>query len=340
MEYLHPLIECGEILYIVFGAMILSDYLNHLTAGRVLKILKGNLFAGYFVGIVLGILPGCAGSFVAVSLYTQGIISFGALTANMVATSGDESFVILAQSPDVFLKLNGILVVVAFVAGLVVDAVFKERARLCCKLPHASFQIPSDHSPDCFPFCSPSRIKVFHLGRIVIFVVSLFVVLIFTLYLGVEETEHYILLGVAVFLLFVSLSSSDTYFVEHILKHIVAKHLWKVMLWTLGILYALQFLLPIGEEGVRGLIKGLPGVAMLFAALVGIAPLSGPHLAVFFLFREGVLPFSVFLCNSIVQDGHAMLPMFAHSLKDSLLVKAFNIAFGLVVGYLFLLFGY
>jgi hypothetical protein len=42
----------------------------------------------------------------------------------------------------------------------------------------------------------------------------------------------------------------------------------------------------------------------------------------------------VLLTSSIVQDGHGILPMLAFSVKDSLLVKGFNLVFGLSIGFL------
>jgi len=58
------------------------------------------------------------------------------------------------------------------------------------------------------------------------------------------------------------------------------------------------------------------------------------------MFAEGLVPFSVLLTSSIVQDGHGMLPLFSCSVKDALRVKLFNFIFGIVVGAFFLLLGF
>jgi hypothetical protein len=50
------------------------------------------------------------------------------------------------------------------------------------------------------------------------------------------------------------------------------------------------------------------------------------------MFADGLIPFSVLFTSSFVQDGHGMLPMLAYSVRDSMMVKAFNIVFGLTVG--------
>lgn len=46
----------------------------------------------------------------------------------------------------------------------------------------------------------------------------------------------------------------------------------------------------------------------------------------------GLSAFSVLLASSIVQDGHGMLPLLSYSVKDSVLVKLFNLVFGLAIG--------
>jgi len=52
------------------------------------------------------------------------------------------------------------------------------------------------------------------------------------------------------------------------------------------------------------------------------------------LYDHGTIPVSVLVTSSIVQDGHGMLPLLAHSWRDFLKVKAINLAVGLVVGIL------
>jgi hypothetical protein len=68
------------------------------------------------------------------------------------------------------------------------------------------------------------------------------------------------------------------------------------------------------------------------ASLVGLIPESGPHLIFLTLFTKGAIPFGILLASSIVQDGHGMLPMLAHSRNLFVLVKAINLVIGFSVG--------
>lgn len=81
-------------------------------------------------------------------------------------------------------------------------------------------------------------------------------------------------------------------------------------------------------------------VFLIVGALVGLIPESGPHLIFVTLFAQGLIPFSVLLTSSIVQDGHGMLPMLSYSLKDSIKLKAFNFVIGLTIGLIFYAIGF
>ena len=79
---------------------------------------------------------------------------------------------------------------------------------------------------------------------------------------------------------------------------------------------------------------------LIVAVLVGIVPQSGPHLVFVTLFAQGSIPLSILLASSISQDGHGMLPLLAESKKDFLLVKAINIVYALIIGFLGYMAGY
>jgi hypothetical protein len=124
----------------------------------------------------------------------------------------------------------------------------------------------------------------------------------------------------------------------HVYGHIVKKHLWKTALWTFGAL-------AVVEIGLQYLhleeFSSQYTIAFLFiGALVGLLPESGPHLLFVTLYAQGLIPFSVLLTSSVVQDGHGLLPLLSFSLKDSLRVKLFNFGFGLVIGLLLFAVGY
>ena len=107
--------------------MIAVDFINVKTRGKLEIILRsGRRWKQYFVSSLLGVAPGCLGSFAGVSLYIHGMVSFGALTGLMLATAGDEQFIMLAMFPKVALILFAILFVLGVAAGYFTDYFIKK----------------------------------------------------------------------------------------------------------------------------------------------------------------------------------------------------------------------
>ena len=80
-------------------------------------------------------------------------------------------------------------------------------------------------------------------------------------------------------------------------------------------------------------ISGMPVLALIvFAALVGIIPESGPHIIFLIMYSKGLIPFSVLLVSTLSQDGHGLLPLISHTVKDTLYVQIFTTGFSLIVG--------
>ncbi len=106
---------------LVIVMMMMIEALNIESHGRFASRLQKTKFGQVLFGAALGLVPGCIGGFATVSLYTHGLFGFGALIAMMIASSGDEAFVMLAMFPEKALILFGILFVIAVVAGLLTD---------------------------------------------------------------------------------------------------------------------------------------------------------------------------------------------------------------------------
>ena len=110
--------ESVSITVLVLLLMAVVESINISSSGRIFKKLHGKPVAELAMACLLGAIPGCAGGFVVVSLFTHRLLSFGALIGGMVATFGDEALFMAAQSPKNALILTGILFIIGFVAGL------------------------------------------------------------------------------------------------------------------------------------------------------------------------------------------------------------------------------
>jgi len=128
------------------------------------------------------------------------------------------------------------------------------------------------------------------------------------------------------------------YLKYHIWEHLLKKHIWRIFLWTF---FAIWFT-HIGTQyyDLNNFIKSHPQVILLLAVLAGLIPDIAPQFVFVFMFSEGLIPFSVLLTSSMVQNGHGMLPLLSYSLRDSIIIKTFNVVFGLFSGILLMSLGY
>ena len=339
MNVLAVLREAVTITIFVFAMMVLVDWLNVRSRGGMTAALRGRKWREYTLSSFLGATPGCLGAFMNVSMYVHGLIGFGALVGGMIATSGDESYVMLSLFPGKALILFGGLFFAGIVFGAISDWLAKKTHITTCEECRLQQVHPDEIKTHGWTLL---RENLRHPTALRILFLLLMVGLLVITILGVVGPKTWdwmritlvILLGFGTVL---GMSGSEHYLKEHIIGHVLRKHTVRVFLWTFGAMLVLSFLPP--QETVRAFIQGHIWMIFLFAGLLGIIPESGPHMIFVMMFASGLIPFSVLFVSSFVQDGHGMLPLLSVSVKDSLRVKAFNLVFGLAVGGILYAFG-
>jgi hypothetical protein len=137
-----------------------------------------------------------------------------------------------------------------------------------------------------------------------------------------------LIIGIAGF--FISAYAPDHFLRVHLWRHIILKHIPGIFLWTFTALLIAHMITD--QLHLEEYLQANMLIVLLIACLLGIIPESGPHIFFVTLYFQGTVPFAVLLASSIVQDGHGMLPLLAHSRKGFVLVKAINLFVGLVVG--------
>lgn len=266
------LLETLKILIIVFVLMVIIEYMELRTQRKMSSWMTRGPWRQYTLSSFLGATPGCVGAFASVSFYVHGFLSLGAITAAMIATSGDEAFVMLAKFPGIALGLFGLLFVLGIMTGFLTDVTSRkfriERCKEC---------VIEEHPKE------DRRIEMRHFLR------------------------------------------------EHVVEHVIKRHIPRLFPWIFFALLAIE--LALTHTDFEATLSGLPVfVLIISAAVVGLIPGSGPHLPFVFLFADGLIPFSVLLTSSIVQDGHGLLPMLSYTVRDSLIVKAFNVVYAVIIG--------
>lgn len=328
---IHVLKQALMITAFVFIMMLVIEYLNVQTRGNWQKVLLKRKWTQYVFGALLGAIPGCLGAFVIVTLYSHRIISLGALVAAMIATSGDESFVMLAMFPGKAILLTVILFIVAILAGIITDLVLGEKRSKVfeCK----GFSLHEEYC-ECFPRGEIVRqLRKCSLQR---FLLMTFMVLaIITVGSGVIGPEKWNWIRSTLFIvssvgLFIVATVPEHFLEEHLWNHVAKKHVPNIFLWTFGALLVMAILIE--HFNLESWIQQSQFLILVIACLVGLIPESGPHMIFVTLFAQGMIPFSILAASSIVQDGHGMLPLLAHSRKAFIVVKIINLIFGLAVG--------
>jgi len=317
----------------VFVMMLVIEYINVQTKGLWQTRFLGNSWKQYIVAALLGVIPGCLGAFTAVSLFSHRLISFGAIVTAMIATSGDEAFVMFAMFPQKALLLTAVIFGISIIAGYVTDRIpFSDK--FLSKFSGSNFPLHDEEQCKCFQrdrflsnIIKPSNYRV----ALMILVLSLIIATATGLIAGKAEMWLKITLILAItFSLFIVTSVPEHFLKEHLWDHIVKRHLLKIFLWTFGTLLAVHFLLHFID--VQSWVTDNVLIMLLLAIVIGIIPESGPHMIFVTLFAGGMIPFSILLASSISQDGHGSLPLLAESKRGFLYVKSVNMVVALVVG--------
>ena len=271
-------LETMKIVGMVILLMILIEFLELRFKDKIREKITSSPLTQYVIASLLGAIPGCMDAFFIVSLYIHGIVGFGALTAEMLSTAGDEAYVMLALIPRTALVIFALCALLGVVGGFLADGIVK---RINLRT------------------CESCEIKALEEGS----------------------------------------SLSLGYFLrEHLLEHIVRRHLVRLFLWiflTLVVVSALEQYLSL-ETFISSLPRWL---LIVLAAVVGIVPESGPHLLFVVMYSKGLIPFSVLFVNTLSQDGHGLLPLLSYSVKDTVYVQIFTTLFALMVGVVILFLG-
>lgn len=373
--------------------MLAIEYLNVATGGHTVDRLLNKRSKGYLMGALLGLTPGCLGAFLMVSLYAHKRVSIGAIVATMIATSGDEAFVLLGLVPKTAILLFGGLGGIGICAGWLTDK-FILRAHESNRQLECAFETHPAHEQEKIDVGrilnnwrhpSPTRAILsvsitLCIAMMIAFKMGLFVP--GAAHLGHSETpkselnlreghdsheshssheEHeqnhsdvhpsdhaetseavshhahgtggwtwYTLVGLLLFGLFVVATVSEHFLEDHLWGHVLKVHVPRMFAWTLG---ALTFIVVLDHfVDMQHLVAQNIWWVLVAAVAIGFIPESGPHLVFVTLYASGTIPMSILVASSIVQDGHGMVPLLAHSRKDFFLVKLINGVFGIAIG--------
>lgn len=137
MDFLKPVWETLHISFFVVIVMMLMEYteLYRMRRRKGIGFLdKGEsdmrsfrYYLQLLMAVFLGVIPGCVGGFLVVSLYAHRMLSFGAVLAASFTALGDDAFRMFAMAPMETFRLEAILLVMGLVAGFLVDMLWRRK---------------------------------------------------------------------------------------------------------------------------------------------------------------------------------------------------------------------
>jgi len=324
----------------VLVVMLMIEYITVQTRGRWSKPLGKSGILQILVAALLGLVPGCLGAFTAVSLYIHRTFTFAALLTAMIATTGDEAFVMFSMFPGKALELNIYIFIVSVIVGGIYYLFFKDKSPLRSDEKEISVH---SHEANCVCF-SPKMIvpqlrKITFTRALLITGGLLFLLHLFTTaeyHQGIWEKPTYVI--VTLIGLFIVFTVPDHFLDEHLWKHTIKRHVPRIFIWTLLAFLVIDVFLAYFD--LNHWISSNTSIMLVLALLIGIIPQSGPHIIFVTLFAEGTIPFSVLFANSIVQDGHGAIPLLAESPRSFIMMKTIKLGIGILAGAAGLIFGF
>lgn len=344
----NAIITSITITFLVIVMMIFIEYINIANKGKWIASLQKSPIKQVIIATFLGAIPGCAGGFMVVSLYTHGIIMLGALCSAMIASCGDEAFFMIAYGPNNYIYLIGILLIIAILSGIIINLISN-------KTGHCD-QGYTIHSEDIDKH-SPQKKDHHHNGEnqknniskeriiIIIGLLIFIILLIYNIFAESSEFEeeqlnflseakiNLIFAVIAIFALVKTLFSSDHFVKEHIWQHIIKHHFTSIFIWTTGALILCALI--VNDNNISNYIINHSEYNLLLiiiAALIGLIPQSGPHLIFAILATNGTIPFYILITNMISQQGHVSLPLLSHSKKSWIESKGICLGIAVLTG--------
>jgi len=118
-------LETMQIILLVAVMMVIVEFIEIRFKNAIQKKITENHVNQIIIASLLGAIPGCTDAFFVVSLYTHGLVGFGALVAVMLSTAGDEAFVMLAMMPKSAVLIFGICALLGIIGGFAADKIAK-----------------------------------------------------------------------------------------------------------------------------------------------------------------------------------------------------------------------
>ena len=299
------------------------------------------------VATLLGAFPGCGGAIIAVTQYTRGYLSFGAVVATLIATMGDAMFLLLASEPKTALGILAMSMAIGIVTGFIVD-----------RLHGKDFLRPSiddvrSRDAGTTGVRSENRARgtdilwlSLMMPGVVIGVLAAFQYEVDDFLASITGFQAAHWLGVAGAMLALAMwanageSRVACSLGDKACQQNPPSTLQKVIdttnfvtSWVVFSFVGYELLIAAGGIDLAKVFAVWAPLIPAMAVLVGFIPGCGPQILVTSLYLSGSVPLSAQLGNAIANDGDALFPALAVAPKAAMVATLYSAVPAVIVAY-------
>ena len=281
----------------------------------------------------LGVIPGCGGAIMVMSLYTRGVVSFGSVLAALIATMGDAAFLLIASKPQAALIILPITFLTGIIFGYIVKPFTKNFINKISLKKDLNKNLPKNKIPKNFySFWLMCLIPGIILGLLNAFQVEI------SFYIfGIDLIHSFsFVLAMYCILLWVFNPLTDIQMAsihENSLRR-VADTTCFVTVWVI-IAFVTYELIDLSTKGlIFDSLKYFGPFIPLMAIIIGFIPGCGPQIMITSMYVSGQIPMSAQIGNSISNDGDALFPAIAISPKAAIIATLYSAIPAIFIAYL------
>ena len=281
----------------------------------------------------LGVIPGCGGAIMVMSLYTRGVVSFGSVLAALIATMGDAAFLLIASKPQAAFIILPITFLTGIIFGYIVKPFTKNFINKISLKKDLNKKLPENKIPKNFyTFWLMCLIPGIILG-----VLNAFQVEISFYIFGIDLIHSFsFVLAMYCILLWVFNPLTDIQMAsihENSLRR-VADTTCFVTVWVI-IAFVTYELIDLSTKGlIFDSLKYFGPFIPLMAIIIGFIPGCGPQIMITSMYVSGQIPMSAQIGNSISNDGDALFPAIAISPKAAIIATLYSAIPAIFIAYL------
>ena len=281
----------------------------------------------------LGAIPGCGGAIMVMSLFTRGVVSFGAILAALISTMGDAAFLLIAVKPEAALIILPVTFIVGIISGYIAQPFTKNFLKEKINKSISINDLPKNKTSNKFynlwffiliPGLILGLINAFNIdANFEIFGID--IVLVFSF----SAALFCLLLWVLNPLTDIQMASIH----ENSYRRVVDTTCF-VTVWVI-ISFVLYELINLSTNGAifDSLILFGPFLPLV-AILIGFIPGCGPQIMITSMYVSGQIPMSAQIGNSISNDGDALFPAIAISAKAAIVATLYSAIPAVFIAYL------